>query len=329
MTRIKDIAKKAKLSSSTVSRVLNNDKNLNVKIETRRRVLDIAKKLNYTKHIKTEKNNYSVGILLWFTKELELEDGYYQGIRKCIEHNLLINGIEGRLIYSDRNLPEKSLIVDLDAIIAVGKFSEKVIDYYLNLCPIIIMVDSFVKGRNIDSVGVDLYSMSIDVLEILKERFSYSIGFIGGRENYTYSGKQFIDFRERAYNDFMGKRKKSIRIGEFTLKSGYEMMKSIIKQDNLFKSYFIANDYMAMGAIKALNEEGIDLYNQINIISVDNLDFTNYCNPTITSVELPRMQMGETAVELVIERLKGRTYPKKVELGYKISWKETLKAKTK
>ena len=89
MATIRDIAKKAGVSPGAVSRILNNDATLHVSAETRKKVLNTAKNLNYKKlprtNTPTARNSFTMGIVLWFSAEEELKDNYYLKARQGVE----------------------------------------------------------------------------------------------------------------------------------------------------------------------------------------------------------------------------------------------------
>ena len=89
MATIRDIAKKAGVSPGAVSRILNNDTTLHVSAETRKKVLNTAKNLNYKKFPRANtpaaKNTFTMGIVLWFSAEEELKDNYYLKARQGVE----------------------------------------------------------------------------------------------------------------------------------------------------------------------------------------------------------------------------------------------------
>ncbi len=84
MATIKDVAELANVSSATVSRILNNDKTLSVPEETRQAVFNAAKELNYIKKRKAPKNEFTIGIVQWYSLQQEIDDPYYLQIRQGI-----------------------------------------------------------------------------------------------------------------------------------------------------------------------------------------------------------------------------------------------------
>lgn len=90
MATIKDIASAAGVSISTVSRILNLDKTLNVSEDTRKKVLSIAEEMNYVtiKERKSKLKNHTIGIICSFTEVKELNDPYFLSIRMTIEKKM-------------------------------------------------------------------------------------------------------------------------------------------------------------------------------------------------------------------------------------------------
>ena len=124
MPTIKEIAELANVSSSTVSRILNGDESIQVSLETRKRVLSVAEKLNYI--VKSNKNtNNAIGTIAitnWYTKEITLADLFMRSILWGLESTLKTAGY--KIIRSDFNdsLPDENTI---DGIIAVGEYHGK------------------------------------------------------------------------------------------------------------------------------------------------------------------------------------------------------------
>ena len=88
MATIKDVAELANVSSATVSRILNNDKTLSVPEETRQAVFNAAKELNYIKKRKATKNEFTIGIVQWYSLQQEIDDPYYLQIRASVSRKL-------------------------------------------------------------------------------------------------------------------------------------------------------------------------------------------------------------------------------------------------
>ncbi|WP_156413158.1 LacI family DNA-binding transcriptional regulator, partial [Oceanivirga salmonicida] len=141
---IKDIAKLANVSISTVSRVLNNDDTLKVSNETRKRILDIVEEQKYIKKkYKTQRSRYKVGLIRIYNEEFEMEDVYYITLRRNLEN--LLNAENIKYSIYDLKKYSKENIVDLkmcDCLITIGGTNKIEIEKLYNINNQIICVDS-------------------------------------------------------------------------------------------------------------------------------------------------------------------------------------------
>lgn len=321
---LKDIAKKANVSISTVSRILNNDSSLSVTQQTRVNVLEIAEKLSYKKPVKRiNTKKYKIALIHWYTKAKELEDNYYLAIRVGIEHYCQQEGIElVKIFYDDLkdNLPKA------DGAIAVGKFDEKEIELFNAFYDHIVFVDSSPDEQKYDSVVIDFenaYSQAITYLEKLNFK---DIGYIGGRE-YTHSlNKPIGERRELYFRNYFNNQDK-IHIGEFTIESGYRLMKEIIEKDVAAEAYLIASDSMAMGALRALYEANIKVPDDISIIGFNDIPQSEYTIPPLTTIKVYKDHMGIKAVKLLVESIEGREVKEKVLVSTRLIIRDSTKGR--
>lgn len=328
MATLKEIARLANVSSSTVSRVLNQDETMSVSPETRQRILEIAQEVGYQSRRKRQTLKKRVGVITWHSKAIESEDFYYQTIRKGVEASLKEVGIQPELIYKGEG-STAAMTSPLDGLIIIGKFSDQELMRYQAQTEHMVLVDSMTDLEGIDSVSVDLYQLARDALLTMQEHGANTIGLICGRESVGEEKNSFIDKRELAFNDFQlnqGTPKDQWKkyIGEFGIKHGYEMMRQAIQDGHLPDAFFIASDYLALGSLRALHEAGLRVPEDVRIMSVNNLEMTRYASPTLTTVEIPQTYLGETAVDLLLERFGGRSISKRVILPYRIVWRESF-----
>ncbi|MBQ1786739.1 MAG: LacI family DNA-binding transcriptional regulator [Turicibacter sp.] len=323
MAKIKDIADLTGYSITTISRVLNQDKNFNVSDETRLKIMATAEKLNYvplSKRNKTTKKNTSltIGLVYWYSIAEEVTDPYYMSIRLAIENHCQSHNINLQKIY----LPMKSLdeiaSMNLDGLIALGKYSDEEIKNLYAINPHLVLVDCYSKHYNIDVVMADLKEATKDIITYLRDLELKKIGFICGIEQ-TLDGQELLDIRLTTYINQMTKLKSfnqnNVYLGAFTAESGYEIMSSIIKKDKLLDAYIVASDAMAIGCLKALNENNIKVPDVVSIISYDNISLSQFTIPSLTTIDMNTKHMGETALDLLIERVNNdREIAKKVTI---------------
>ncbi len=316
MATIKDIAEKTGVSLSTVSRVLNQDKNFNVSDQTRINILKVAEELNYQTKIKKEVSHYKIGLIYWYTTVEELNDPYYFSIRLSIEKELKERQLNYVNIYFPvTNLNEISQL-NLDGIIALGKYSQKIIEQLYGINKDIVMVDCFTNHYHIDVVISDLQSATEKIINYCFNHELNKVGLICGVET-TFDGEEINDPRLITYRNYLINKKlydeDNIHLGKFTAESGYEIMTSIISTGVLLDAYIVGSDSMAIGCLKALNENNINVPDVVSIFSYDNTTYSQFTIPSLSTVETNTQLMGETAVTLIEERLSsGRVIAKKV-----------------
>lgn len=322
MATLKDIANQSKVSQTTVSRILNQDPGLTVSDETRHKVLTIAEQLHY----KIPKNrivNQSIKIALihWYTREQELEDTYYLAIRLGIEKAAYEQGIQLiKIFYDDLS----QALTPADGAIAVGKFDKKEINIFKTYYPQIVFVDSSPDEEKFDSVVIDFESAYDKAINYLIDLNINDIGYIGGRE-YTHALKQPIGERRELYFRSRYPNTNKVHIGQFSIESGYELMKRAINSNQLAKAYLIASDAMAIGALRALYEAGIHVPNDVSIIGFNDIPQSAYTIPPLTTIKVYKEHMGATALKLLKERILGRVVSQKIVIQTELIIRQSTK----
>lgn len=330
MATIKDIATKAGVSISTVSRVLNFDESLNVPDVTKKKVFEAAEELNYVK--RKEKRNHQnsntkIAIVHWYSEKEELGDPYYLSIRIGVEKKCDEESIQTiRLNKEEASLNKEGI----DGVVAIGKFSKEEIEFIKNISDNIVFVDSSPNEDLFDSVVIDFRKAMTEVLDYLTDLGHTTIGYIGGEEFVNKKKEKVNDYREITYIEYMkasGIFKEDIlSLGNFTHASGYEIMKSMLKLKGVPTAFFIANDTMAIGAYKAVLEKGLRIPEDISIVGFNDISTATYLAPSLSTVKVYTEFMGESAVELLLERLKtNRAINKKVIIPTKFIIRESCK----
>ena len=300
MATIKDIASAAGVSISTVSRILNLDKTLNVSEDTRKKVLSIAEEMNYVtiKERKSKLKNHTIGIICSFTEVKELNDPYFLSIRMTIEKKCIEDNIDFKSLYYTKILnDDTSNYKGLDGIIAIGIFQDDEIKKLRELSQNIVFIDSGAKviPHNNNNNGVEL-----------------------------------VNYREATYKDFMNEidnlNDNWIFKGDFTPEDGYNLMSKALNLNNIPSAFFIASDPMAIGAYKAIQENGYKIPDDISIVGFDDIATAQYLSPSLTTVKVFTDFMGETALNTLIERIKDeRSLSKKIVLPVKLIIRDSCK----
>ena len=307
MTTIKDIAVSAGVSSATVSRILNNDNTLNVSPETRQKVLDTANSLNYKKKSRTSaKSAFTLGIVLWFSPQQELEDNYYLLIRQGIEDFCMQNCIHVVRTYK-ADINYMASLKNVDALVCVGKFTEDAVQRFYEITSSVIFLDMPIDDLDISTITLDFehaMKTSMDYLTSLGHR---RIGFLGGKE-YLDNHQLFPDMRKTLFIEYCKKHnieyEPYIREQAIAIEAGYHMMNDLLKLDVLPTAVVSSSDPIAIGALHALTDKGFRVPEDISLMGFDDTSLSAFTTPPLTTIHAPAYDMGNFGANIVFNILK-------------------------
>ena len=103
--------------------------------------------------------------------------------------------------------------------------------------------------------------------------------------------------------------------------SGYHLTRHLLALDDRPEAIVACNDNMAVGAYRAIAEAGLTIPDDIAIASFNDISVAQFLNPPLTTVRLPSEEIGEAAVELLVERASGRELAKHIMLASEIKWR--------
>ena len=300
MATLKDIAQAAGISTGAVSRILNNDPTLSVSPETKRKVFEIAQELGYQKAKIRDKSLFKMGILQWFSAEQEMQDSYYLLVRQGIEDYCQKHSIGIIRAFQSDEASIKTL-QGVDGLICIGKFSHEEVQKFMNICPNIVFLDMPVLDYNITTLTMDFKSAVYDALDYLIELGHTKIAYLGGKE-FVGNQELFIEERKQAFVSYMnnhGLDGSCIYEDAFSTASGYQMMQKILESDNLLTAIFAASDAIAFGAMRAIQEKGLSIPDDISIIGFNDTEMSSYTTPALTTISAPAYDMGQHGANLI------------------------------
>lgn len=300
MATIKEIAEKANVSAATVSRVLNHDDTLSVTSKTRDRILKIAQELHYMKK-KAAPAQTALGIFQWYSMFQELEDPYYQAIRIGIETYCASRQIEViRTFRSDSNYMEA--LKGVQSLICIGKFDQAMMDQFKTITKNIIFLDMKTSRIQCNTISLDFTQAVTDVMDYLTDLGHTHIGYLGGKErleNDTY----YFEERKEVFLRYCQEHnlifEPYIKEDEFSAESGYQMMQELIRLGTLPTAVFAASDPIALGAMRALHENGYQVPEDVSVVGFDDINVAGFSNPPLTTVHAPAEFMGEYAAHFI------------------------------
>ncbi|WP_066174927.1 LacI family DNA-binding transcriptional regulator [Bacillus marinisedimentorum] len=308
MATIKDIAKKAGVSISTVSRVLNYDASLSVADKTKQKIFEIAEELDYKKKTARKSLDSRIAVFNWYTEKEELDDLYYMSIRLGAEQRCQYYGLN--LVKYFQNDFAEMKKEEVDGIIAIGKFSAKQVQELSQITNNIVFADYSPEGEAYDSVVTDFAKATEKVLDHFIEKGHAAIGYIGGKEKFKgESGEWVPDDREETYRTYLGGKgmlnEEAMYTGAFTVDDGYKLMEKALDEhgDNLPTAFLCGNDSLAIGALRALHAAGIAVPDRVSIIGMNDISVAKYVFPALSTIRVHTELMGETAVDFLMKRL--------------------------
>jgi len=318
MATIKDIAELAGVSIATVSRVLNYDSTLSVGDDTKKRIFEVAEQLSYKKKPAKKLEAGKIALVQWYTEKEELEDLYYMSIRLGVENQSRQMGFSVSKYFQDNY---ESLKQDeIQGLIAIGKFSDTQIKDMVSITNNIVFVDTSPDEEQFDSIVTDFEKVTKKVIDHYLNHGHENIGYIGGREVFKDQTSTIEDPREVTFMSYLAAKgvlnEALMYVGSFSVADGHSLMKKAIYDhgENLPTAFFAANDSLAVGALRALLEEGISVPDRVNIIGVNDISISKYVFPSLSTVKVYTELMGETAVNTLIERIEGRKIAKKITI---------------
>ncbi|TVP90853.1 LacI family DNA-binding transcriptional regulator [Alkalibacterium sp.] len=328
MATLKDIANKAGVSTSTVSRVLNYDATLSVGEETKKRIFEVAEALEY-KNLKraSSKKKGTVAIINWVSESEELNDVYYMSIRMSAENKVKELGYDYIRVYDQEELTDETT---LSGIVAIGKYSQRQVKKLEQNNVPVCFVD-FKPYTDSDCVLVNFKSAIKGNIDFLIGQGHSKIGFIGGEESFSDGTGQWIDPREKVAREYL-KRKKLYRseyffTGRFRVEDGRSNMLAALEQlseEERPTAFIAANDAIAIGCLKTLYEKEIKVPQEMSLIGFNDISTAKYITPALTTVKVYTEEMGRTGVQLLHERIsEGREASKTVILSTRLIERES------
>ena len=318
---LKDIAQRAGVSISTVSRILNNDQNKPASKETAERVWALVRELGYVPnyHAKKLKSNAksrpylgkNIGCILASPKDT-FKDHFFSQILMGIQGEAAFNGYN--IGYTFSYFEDKSTLFqqitssDADGYILLGRINEEFFNFIKSNVDNLVYVGLNRIGRDLDEVICDAYEAASCAVEYLISLGHTKIGYIGeipAGENRVINEHRFRAFKDTLEKHNIPLEENFIKNISLSLKEGYDAMAEIIKSGTLPGAVFCGNDITAIGAMKAIHKSGLKIPNDISIIGIDNIEITEYFRPSLTTVHVPKEELGRFAVKLLIDRING------------------------
>jgi len=308
---LKDIAEHLGISVSTVSRVINGKGRVGK--ETKERVLEAIKELNYqpneiARSLKRQ-STQTIGVIV-----PDISNAFYANVIKGIEKVARENEQSIIVCNSDENITLEEEYVQLLAqkqvigliIATVGGNAEIFKQYRQHELPIVFIDNLPQIEDNYDFVAIDNFNASYKLAEHLIDQGYRNFAIITGPLNQSTAAERLEGFIKCLKDNSIEINKKFMASGEFKLESGYSIMSKWLKEIDKPMALFAANNFLAYGAIKAINESGLKIPDDVAVVCFDAIDATGLMKPQITSVNQPAFEIGTIAASIILRKEKNK-----------------------
>jgi LacI family transcriptional regulator len=311
---IKEIAKKAKVSIATVSRVLNNDERVTEK--TREIVLRISNELNYKPNILArnfaKKKSNVIGLIL-----PEISDEFFTEIIKGVDEITFKHGFYTMVASSHkyRTLDESILTFMQNGIVGgmillVSSLNNNIREILDQSKIPIVMISGHNETGKYDAVSIDNYQGAFDMTEyfIVKKGFK-KLAHISGPLDNDDALLRKRGFLDACQKHNLATNNSCIINGDFTRESGEAAFNELIKMKTKPQVIFAGNDMMALGCYDAAAKAGIKIPEDIGIAGFDDIFVAKYLSPGLTTVRVQIEEVGKTAADILLKKIQGRNDP--------------------
>lgn len=306
---ISDVAKKADVSTATVSRIINGQSGYTE--ETKKKVINIIQEIGYKPNAiargLVNKRTNTIGVLLPNLSS-RLASALLKGIENSAHHldySVIICDTESdgkRTIEYLDVLTEKQI----DGIIITSEWLKDVYEEAIVEMKIpVILVLTASSHLQIPYIKVDDYQASYQATKYLIEKGHKKIGMISGKKSDKLAGLPRIAGYRKAMSDHrLSFSETCITYGDFAYKSGIRCMQELLEASPEITAVFAASDEMAVGALSCAYKKGIKVPDDLSIIGYDDTQDAEMAIPPLTTVHQPIYEMGKMAVEMLLNTKK-------------------------
>ena len=334
MATLKELAQATGYSIATISRVLNNDKTLNVTDNTRKMILEEAFRMNYvSKHAtnrKNKKEHYKIGIVEMENLQMQLSDTYYLYLRNEIENCCFDKEIETVMLQYDmeNGIYKSAVPKTLDAVIAIGQFSEDQINSMETCTSKIIFVDSSPCPERFCSVVPDFEIGIQQGIDYLIDAGHRVIAFVGPEYAIDSVSRRALELRRKLFKEQMKQRteqgvkgliidlawRETDVAGKIT-----DYLRTLSIEGPRPTAFFAFNESTAMGILQALTMQNYQVPEDFSLLSYNDSVLASMTQPQLSSIRIHMKEMAQMAVEIIEKNMDEREI-----LPYRISVPSTL-----
>lgn len=334
---LKFIAEYLGLSATTVSVVLTNSPLAStIANPTKARIWEAANKFQYrpnlfARYLQT-KRSYSIAVLV-----PEIGDEF---------SSMLISGIESKLAQAKFNyFVESHRFAPLQIENSPDTLMDRLVEgmIFINTplkksMPVpVVAISDITDAPGVNRIVIDNYAVARVGLEHLKSLGHSRIAFFKGPEhNGDTEARWSAILRVCEELRLEVNPKLTVTLGTYfsinqmsMMQRGYDAAVSLLKAGHPFTALMAFNDKSAIGAIRAIQDRGLDVPKHISVIGVDDLEFSAYFSPRLTTIRQPLVLMGASAASTLLQQIHGERVPEETILQPELVVRESTAALSK
>ena len=311
---MRDVAKLANVSQSTVSRVLSGKAQpIPIGEETHQRVMDAVRQLNYRPNLHAGslrgQQTYMIAVMI-----ADITNPFYHSIVRAAQDNANLHNYDVMIENSDHTYEGEKKFVEsvmrrpVDGIIMVP--------YHLNendLNDLIERTDTIITavGQHLDHPQIDIVyandeQATYDAVTWLHQVKSHShIGFIGVTDRFPAGARRHKGYELALQAANLDMLSGYIQVGDWSPESGYKAMQQLLELPTPPTAVFVANDMMAIGAMEAIKQKGLRIPDDVAIIGFDDVPAASWVYPRLTTIAQYPEKMGDHLSKALFQRIKG------------------------
>ena len=306
MSNIKDVAKLAGVSTATVSRAMTHPEKVSEK--TRKKVELAVAEVGFSPNViaRNLRRSESKTIVVILP---DIANMFFADIVRGIQFIASKNGYKVLLGDSVHTIEQAKSYIDLvktkqaDGIISL---TAELPNEVKNGSTIpLVMACEYFEDFPYPTVRVDNYVAAKNAVDYLLDIGHQRVACITGPMDNPICVARERGYRQSLKEATISFDAKAVESGDFSFESGYCAFHRLYHQYRM-TALFCFNDMMALGAMRAAFEHGINVPKQLSIVGFDDLPFTEYTTPQLTTIRQPQNKIGETAMQTLIHILQGK-----------------------
>lgn len=301
---IKDIAKLANVSHTTVSRALNDSPH--IKAETKRKIVDLAEQLNYIPDYNARslvmQKSYTVGV--FFTSittgtSSSFFSDVIRGVNSVISenYNLFVRGIDNYKDYHSINKKRFDGII----LMSQSDVDNAFIYHVLQSGIPFVVLNRQVQDTSMINIVPNDKAGAYEAVSYLISQGHKQIAMIEGIEGFKSTQERKDGYLKALIEHRIPLVQEYILQGSYDMESGYQAMEKLLGLVSRPTAVFCSNDDMAIGAMRAAFDHGIHIPRELSLVGFDDIGFAHYTTPALTTVKRPIEQISMMGAKKILE----------------------------